>query len=96
MTVFPVLIVGADGDGAVGDQGAVRIAGDQDGGQISRLRLAEYGEIPVIPVGGKDEEYRVVADRVDQGGEKAVPFHQNGRIVQAVQHHLQIFGGKGA
>lgn len=84
LMVFPVGVVGADGNAAVGNQRAVGITGDENGGQIPGLCLPEHGQIPVCAVGGQHQKDGIVADGADQGGEQAFPLHQDGRVVQAV------------
>ena len=66
-TVFFILIVGTQADGAVGDQGAVLLAGQQNGDGPAPSGLFKNRKIPLgISMGRDHEEYRIIVH----------PFHQ--------------------
>ena len=89
-------IVGQDGYGAVRQQRALAVGGDQDQGQAPFLCQLERGQIPGVTVDRQEEQDRVLADRPYQAGEQAAPFHQDGWEIQGVQDDLQVAGRKGA
>lgn len=95
MMIFFILVVGAQVNGAVGNQRAVLFTGEQNRDGALLFGSLENRQVPQgVPVGSDNKEHRFAAEPVHKPVEKPLPVDQNGRVIQGVQYGLQIFGSQ--
>lgn len=93
MAVFFILVVCAECNGAVWNQGAVLLAGKQYRGGSPVPGPLEHGEVTSgIPMGRDDEEHGVAAEFIGKPVEKPLPLNEDTGVIQGGEDCLKIFG----